>query len=121
MLKQIFTVRDAKAEAYLVPFFARSRGEAIRMLTDAVNDPQHQFGIHAEDYMLFHLGAFDEETGEIHLFPQQEPIITCLELKRDVPITPEHIAQVNKVKEDNPPNDNVVDIEEILDAKAKSD
>ena len=38
MLK-IFTVFDDKIEAYTMPFFQQSRGQAVRTFTDTVNDP----------------------------------------------------------------------------------
>ena len=58
MLK-VFTVYDNKAEAYLQPFFMRTKGEAIRAFADSVNDPNHMFNRHPEDFTLFELGEFD--------------------------------------------------------------
>lgn len=58
-----FTVYDSKAEAYLRPFFAGTRGQAMRSFSDAVNDPAHEFNKHAEDYTLFYLGGFNEASG----------------------------------------------------------
>lgn len=58
-----FTVYDSKAEAYLRPFFAGNRGQAMRSFGDACNDASHEFNKHAEDYTLFYIGAFNEESG----------------------------------------------------------
>lgn len=58
-----YTVKDTAAEAYLPPFFMQSRGAALRAFADAVKDPQHQFAKHPEDYFLFEMGTFDEQTG----------------------------------------------------------
>ena len=61
----IFTVRDSKAAAYLPPFFMFNEAMAIRAIQDAVNDEKHQFHLHPEDYHLFRIGVFDDDTGEI--------------------------------------------------------
>lgn len=63
----IVAVRDAAVGTFHAPMFFRSRGEAIRSFTDAVNDPKASFGKHAADYDLFDLGDFDDETGLFHL------------------------------------------------------
>ena len=61
----IYAIRDLKAEAYMTPFFARTHGEAIRMVQNAVNDPQSGFHKHAADYILFMIGQFEDLTGHI--------------------------------------------------------
>lgn len=58
-----YSVYDSKAEAYLRPFFAPSRGLAIRSFADVVNDKTHEVNKHAADYTLFEIGDFDEATG----------------------------------------------------------
>lgn len=65
MITKIYSVFDAKAEAYLPPIFQRTHGEAIRSFESAVTQPDHQFHNHAEDYTLFHVGEFDDSTGAI--------------------------------------------------------
>jgi len=62
---EIFTVYDSKAEAYLQPFFLKTKAMAIREITDAANNPEHQFGKYPEDYVLFHIGSYNEDTGWI--------------------------------------------------------
>jgi len=66
---EIFTVYDSKAEAYLQPFFLKTKALALREITDAANNPEHQFGKYPEDYVLFHLGQYDEDKG---MFTQDE-------------------------------------------------
>ena len=65
MNHKIFTVYDQKAEAYLPPFFLPQVGQATRVFADCVNSDSHQFAKHPEDYTLFQLGTFDDNTGEI--------------------------------------------------------
>lgn len=66
---RIYTIRDSKAEAYLQPFFATTDGVALRYITSALDDPDHEFTKHIEDYILFLIGQFDEETGELDPIP----------------------------------------------------
>lgn len=60
-----FAVFDVKAEAYLRPFFAETKGLAVRSFADAVNDAQSAMHKHCEDYTLFHVGWFDVVKGEL--------------------------------------------------------
>ncbi|AXH73712.1 MAG: nonstructural protein [Microviridae sp.] len=82
MMMQIFAVRDSAVEGFMQPFFSFSRAAAVRSLTEAVNDPKHEFFKHASYYALYHLGAFDDANGTI--IPLQsglpEPIISCSDL-----------------------------------------
>lgn len=64
-----FSVYDSKAEAFLNPLFAQNAAVAIRSFTAAANDPQHDFYIHSDDFTLFELGEFDQETGLFNLLP----------------------------------------------------
>lgn len=66
-----FSVRDEAVEGFLPPFFARSKGEAIRSFSDAVMQPDHQFARHKDHYILYTLGYFDDVAG---VFAPTEPI-----------------------------------------------
>lgn len=63
MIHIICSVLDAKAQYYARPFTARTDGEAIRIFSDAVNDNQTAFFHHPEDYQLYRVGTFDDDTG----------------------------------------------------------
>ena len=69
---KIFTVRDVKAEAYLNPFVMRSKGEAIRGFSDEVARKDSAIGAHPADYILFLIGEFDDQTGEITRYAAPE-------------------------------------------------
>lgn len=85
-LLEIFTVHDAKAEAFITPFFLPTDLMAIRTFTDCVNDPQHMFGKHSHDFTLFHLGQFSVSTGTITLNHTAQVLGNGLEFKSK----PEH-------------------------------
>ncbi len=70
MILLAFAIWDAAAEAYLPPMFMTTKGQAIRSFADAVNEEGHQFARHADDYTLFHVGQFNQDTG---MFTPMEP------------------------------------------------
>lgn len=61
----LYAIYDSKAEAHLQPFFLPNKAVAIRAAADCVNDPNHQFAQHPEDYALVELATFDNLTGDI--------------------------------------------------------
>lgn len=59
-----YAVRDAKAEAFpRPPFFVSATGLAVRMFTDACNDPGTELGKYPADFTLFEIGDFDQQDG----------------------------------------------------------
>lgn len=72
MLLHVFSVYDSKIGAYLQPFFLQTKPAAIRAITDCVRDPEHRFGQHPEDYVLFHLGTYEDNTGVWGINPSPE-------------------------------------------------
>lgn len=81
MLHKIFSVYDSKVAAYLPPMLMRTRGEAIRAVTEAIRDPQHQFAKHAPDFVLFELGEWDDNTAEYSLHNAPENLGVLIEFK----------------------------------------
>lgn len=65
MITKLYSIYDAKAEAYLAPFSFTHDGQAVRTFTDTIQEPTHQFSKHPEDYTLFSLGTFDDSNAEI--------------------------------------------------------
>lgn len=70
MKMQLFALRDTALEAYGAVMTYSATGQAVREFTDQVNDKQSQINKHPEDYMLFFLGTYDNDTGMI-LQPDQ--------------------------------------------------
>lgn len=59
----VVAIRDRAVDAFLRPWYVRSTGEALRVFTDSLNTPDSQMKVHPEDYDLYALGTFVEETG----------------------------------------------------------
>ncbi len=61
MKVKMFAVHDTKAAAYLQPWFQTTDALAIRNFADCINDKNHNFGRHPEDYNLFLIGEFNDQ------------------------------------------------------------
>lgn len=79
MKLEVYTVYDNAVGAFLRPFFVRSRGEAIRSFTDAVNDPKSEIGSHREDFTLFMIGYYDDNAGLVSSIATPDRVISALE------------------------------------------
>lgn len=67
MKLQIVCVRDRVADVYGQPAFVVSLGSAIRGFGDECRRPHsverpNAFNQHPDDFELFHVGSFDDET-----------------------------------------------------------
>lgn len=66
------TVKDRAADAYGRPMFVPSVGVAIRSFSDEVNrkDSDNQLFNHPDDFDLYELGEFDDNSGLFILHDQ---------------------------------------------------
>ena len=62
---KIFSVYDSKAEYYQKPFLSEHIGDVLRTFKDVANDETNPIGKHPEDYVLFLIGEFDQQTGAL--------------------------------------------------------
>ena len=60
----VVPLRDQKLDAFSQPWFSPATGAAIRAFGDHVNEPGSPAFKHPEDYELFLLGTFDDQTGK---------------------------------------------------------
>lgn len=82
MKLDVFAVYDEPVGAFMKPFFARTKGEAIRSFGDAVNgNQQEQMAMHYKSYALFHLGTYDDNSGIIVANPQPVAVVTGFDVK----------------------------------------
>lgn len=75
MIQKIFSIRDTKADAFMQPFFAPTKGVAMRQFGAAVNKEGHDLNLYTDDYSLFLIGEFNDSTGSIE--PAAAPEIVC--------------------------------------------
>lgn len=84
MIYRAYAVRDKAVGAYMVPFFCRTDGEAIRSFTDAVGDKNSQFCKYPADYHMFYLGEFDDSSGIITGVPGgPQPLLAANQVSQE--------------------------------------
>jgi len=76
----MYSVYDSKAKAYSHPFHAPNSVVALRIFGDAVADPATQLNRHPEDYVLYEIARFDDETAEIEKI-NLTAVATALQVK----------------------------------------
>lgn len=79
--KLIVSIFDKKAEVYFTPYFAKTQGEALRMLSDLVNGRDNMVANHPEDFDLFKVGDFDEDAGIIDALVSPLHLASALDFK----------------------------------------
>lgn len=84
MKLHLFSVRDAKAEAFIPPFVLPNEAMAVREFTGCVNDRQHAFSRNAEDYSLYEVGTFDDQTGVITRPNEPRFIVKAIQCRKQV-------------------------------------
>lgn len=87
MKLEIFSVYDTKAHAYLPPFFLHNIEMAKRTFQNCANSTEHTFGTNPEDYCLFHLGSFDDNTGKIKTLSTPQSLGLAQEYKNTTPVS----------------------------------
>jgi len=68
MIYKVVAIRDKAIEAFGQPIFVSAVGQAVRSFGDEVKRVDQNNGInkHPEDYDLFLLGTYDDQTGELY-------------------------------------------------------
>jgi len=79
MKQKIFTIYDKKAEAYNTPWFQQTHGLAERIFRDESNNPESSINKHPEDYTLYYLGEYDQNTGEMEIPHPPKPVMEAVE------------------------------------------
>lgn len=85
MVLKMYTIRDQKAEIYNAPFFQKTHGEAERSFRTTVGDSQTTLNKFPEDFDLYYLGEYDNNTGQFE--PNETPkhimkAIDCLKQEK---------------------------------------
>lgn len=84
MVLKVFSIRDAKAEVFNTPFFQKTHGEAERNFRTIVNDEKSTVNKFPEDFDLYYLGDYDDNTGKMETIDSPQHVIKavqCVESK----------------------------------------
>lgn len=82
MILKMFSVFDQKALAFMPPFSTPRTEQAIRSFTECANDPAHGFCRSPQDYTLYELGSFNDETAIVTMLPQPLCLGTAVQFKK---------------------------------------
>lgn len=92
---KVFSIYDSKAAVYGRPFFLQSAGVAMRIFGDMANDEKEPVGQHPEDYTLFELASWDEDSGQFTQDAANRSLANGIELKAAeealAPVVPEKV------------------------------
>lgn len=82
METKMYSIRDKKSEIFHKPWHANSHGEAERKFKQVANDPKsdniHDF---PEDFDLYYLGTYNDNTGTMSPLDTPEHIIKAIQVK----------------------------------------
>ena len=62
---KIYALRDVRTQAYMRPMFLQNDAVLDRSVRDAMLDENSLLCSHPEDYQVFRLGEYDDNTGKI--------------------------------------------------------
>lgn len=79
----VTSVFDSKMKLFYIPKFYVTLGQAERTFGDDVNNPQQDMFKHAEDYSLFHIGFYNDETGMFENLTAPQQLVSALSVKKD--------------------------------------
>ena len=67
---QMFAVYDVKAAMYHTPYFAVNVAVGARIFRGACINQQTTLAANPEDFNLFHIGSFDDQSGAVEGKPE---------------------------------------------------
>ena len=71
MIQNAYSIKDAKANVFSAPFFSINDSVAQRSFEQAKNDPNTTINQNPQDFSLYRLATFDDQSGELH--PEKQP------------------------------------------------
>lgn len=62
---RIVVVKDRAVDCFGTPFFVKHPAEAVRSFSDEVNREGSTLAAHPDDYDIYMVGEFDDQTGAV--------------------------------------------------------
>ncbi len=93
MIKNVYAVRDVKVGAYRSPHISEADGKAARDFGAAVRDPASHFFNYPEDFELWKIAEYQDETGQYTNTEHQlieQAVNVKIRLQRETGITNEN-------------------------------
>lgn len=61
----MFAVKDSATNVFDKPFFLLTKAAAMRAFGDEANNKESMLHQHPHDYILYHLGTLDQDSGVV--------------------------------------------------------
>ncbi|MCL4162650.1 UNVERIFIED_CONTAM: hypothetical protein GTU68_008480 [Idotea baltica] len=123
MKLSLFSIYDGVAESYIPPFTLTNSGMAKREFIAATNDPNHKFCQHPQDYTLYELGTFDDQTGLILTHKTQLKLMNGMDAKiyakQAEELKAKHLQQTNEIQAAQQKEAEAFDLETQIDGVEK--
>lgn len=72
---ELFSIKDAKADVFSLPFCRQNAGIAMRFIQQVVSqEPRHEWAQFSEDFSLYRVGTFDQVLGVVD---GCDPVLIC--------------------------------------------
>lgn len=84
MQMKVYSIRDSKGEVFNQPFFQKTHGEAERSFVTLVNDEKSMISKYPDDFDLYYLGVYDDQTGLIQSLDTPQHITKAVMHKKAV-------------------------------------
>lgn len=88
MILRAYSVFDLKSLIYAPPFYSQTDGSAVRALSDAVSDVNSAIGSHPADYVLFFVGTYDDQKGQLTPVLPLVHVADCISLVKHQAVLP---------------------------------
>lgn len=83
MILKMFSIRDTKGEIFNPPYYAKTHGEAERQFKTLTNDPKSTINQYPEDFDLYYLGDYDDQTGKLKSLDTPQHLIKAALVNTD--------------------------------------
>lgn len=65
-MKVVISIKDSALDAFMQPWYVQTAAQAVRSFNQEVNNPESPMNRTPDDFDLYELGTFDENTGQHH-------------------------------------------------------
>lgn len=83
MILKVYSIRDQKGEIFNTPFFKKTHGEAERDFRSLVGDEKSFVNKYPEDFDLYYLGQYDDNTGKFDPIDTPQHIVKAVQFKEN--------------------------------------
>lgn len=95
MILKVFSIYDGKIKSFLKPFVDQHTGQALRSFEEACREPSSPFAKFPSDFVLYEVGTFDSETGNLESYSPKIQIATPIEFIK-APMTSSPLTRMPK-------------------------